>query len=103
MKVRKHLKMLPNLWFFKASERSLAGIPDFILCVNGIFVALELKRESKSKISRLQSHNLELINKSGGLGIVVNPDNWVKILAVLKTLSEGGSYDRDELGASART
>lgn len=95
--------MLPNLWFFKASERSLAGIPDFILCVNGIFVALELKRDTKSKASRLQQYNLEIINKSGGLGLVVNPDNWVKVLGVLKKLSEGGSYDRNELGTSERT
>ena len=66
-------------------------------------MALELKRDSKSKASRLQQYNLEIINKAGGLGLVVNPDNWVKVLGVLKKLSEGGSYDRNELGASART
>jgi len=88
------------VWFFKASERSLAGIPDMILCVNGIFVALELKRDSKSKASRLQEHTLEMINKSGGLGIVVRPDNFEKVITVIKTLSEGGKYDRNDLGTN---
>lgn len=64
-------------------------------------MALELKKDSKSKASRLQLHNLELINKAGGLGLIVNPDNWVKVLGVLKKLSEGGSYDRNDLGTSA--
>jgi len=71
-----------------------------ILCVNGIFVALELKRDSKSKASRLQEHTLEMINKSGGLGIVVRPDNFEKVITVIKTLSEGGKYDRNDLGTN---
>lgn len=93
-RVRKRLKELPNLWFFKASERSLAGIPDLILCINGIFVGLELKRDEKAKASRLQSHTLELINRAGGLGVVVHPGNFAKVLGTLKVLSEGGKYDR---------
>jgi hypothetical protein len=99
--VRKRLKELPNLWFFKASERSLAGIPDLILCLNGMFVGLELKRDEKSKASRLQSHTLELINKSGGIGLVVHPGNFAKVLNVLKILSEGGRYDRTNMGSDS--
>jgi len=91
---------LPNLWFFKASERSLAGIPDFIICVSGIFVAMELKRDTKSKASRLQEHTLGLINNAGGFGVIVNPDNWTKMFGVIKTLSEGGKYDRNDLGTN---
>jgi hypothetical protein len=71
-----------------------------ILCVNGIFVALELKRDSKSKASRLQEHTLEMINKSGGLGIIVRPENFEKVITVIKTLSEGGKYDRNDLGTN---
>lgn len=91
---------MPNLWFFKASERSLAGIPDFIICVSGIFVAMELKRDTKSKASRLQEHTLGLINNAGGFGVIVNPDNWTKMFGVIKTLSEGGKYDRNDLGTN---
>lgn len=71
-----------------------------ILCVNGIFVALELKRDSKSKATRLQEHTLQMINKCGGLGLVVRPDNFEKIIGVIKTLSEGGKYDRNDLGTN---
>ena len=98
LKVRKALKQLERVWFFKASERSLAGSPDFILCVNGMFVALELKRDEKAKASRLQAHTLQEINESGGIGVVVHPGNWAKVFCVLKTLAGGGHYDRNELG-----
>lgn len=101
VKVRRHLKLLPNTWFFKASERSLAGIPDVILCVNGMFIALELKRSLKSKATPLQLYCLELINKSKGIGIVATPENWDKIYGVLKIISEGGAYDRNDLGTVA--
>ena len=101
-RVRKYLKTLPNTWFFKASERSLGGIPDFILCVNGIFVALELKRDSKAKTSKLQGYTIERINEAGGLAVVTSPENWAKVFGVLKTLSEGGKYDRTILGSNTR-
>lgn len=98
--MRKHLKQIPGLWFFKASERTLAGIPDFIICVNGIFVALELKRDDKSKATKLQEYTLEQINKVGGLGLVVRPDNFDKVMEVLKTIAKGGKYDRNDMGSS---
>lgn len=100
MKVRKALKELPNVWFFKASERTLAGIPDFILCINGIFVGLELKRSSKVKASRLQAHTLSLINGAGGIGIVASPDNWNKVLEALKGMAQRGICDRNELAGT---
>lgn len=95
--MRKRLKTIPNLWFFKASERTLAGIPDFVLCVNGMFVALELKRDSKAKATRLQEFTLENINKAGGLGVVVRPENFEKVMRVIEILAKGETYDRTEL------
>lgn len=70
------------------------------MCVSGIFVAMELKRDEKSKASQLQAHTLGLINKSGGFGLVVHPGNWEKVLGVIKTLSEGGKYDRANMGTN---
>lgn len=67
------------------------------MCINGIFVALELKRDKAVKASRLQAHTLGLINEAGGLGLVVHPDNWSKVFTVLQTLSKGGTYDRKEM------
>lgn len=88
-KVRRALKALPNTWFFKASERSLAGIPDMVLCVNGRFIALELKRDVKSKATRLQSYTLDQITQSGGLGFVVSPENWNDVFGIIRTQAEG--------------
>lgn len=73
-----------------------------ILCVSGIFIALELKRDTKSKATRLQQYTLDLINNAGGLALVVSPENWDKVFEVLNTLSKGGKYDRTILGTNQR-
>jgi superfamily II DNA or RNA helicase len=67
-----------------------------------MFVALELKRDKKFNATPLQGHILDLINRSGGLGLVVNPDNWGKTLTALKALSEGIPYDRTNLGTDSK-
>lgn len=88
MKVRRDLKTLPQTWFFKASERTLAGIPDFIICAAGHFVGVELKRDDKAHASRLQSHTLGEIQNAGGCGWVAHPGNWQELFAELKRLTE---------------
>lgn len=60
-------------------------------------MALELKRDGKTKATRLQNHVLDLINNSGGFGVVVHPENWEKVFTVVQTISEGGRYDRSKL------
>jgi hypothetical protein len=66
-----------------------------------MFVGLELKRSERAKASRLQAHTLELINRAGGMGIVVHPGNWNKVLEALKGLARGGRCDRNELASTA--
>ena len=51
-----------------------AGVPDFLACVNGRFLAVEAKA-GKGKTTALQEHNLQRIRESGGLTIVVNELN----------------------------
>lgn len=89
--VQKRLKTLPDTWFYKASDRVRSGIPDIILCVGGIFVAMELKRTEHDKATPLQKHTLELIDKSGGYAWVVNPSNWEEIWLTLSNLAKGGA------------
>jgi len=99
-RVREYLKNLENTWFVKTNQVVLRGTPDFLLCVNGMFIAMELKARAKDveKKPTLQSNNLLKINKANGIGLFVYPENWVKVSAVLKTLSEGGHYDRANMG-----
>ena len=59
-----------------------SGVPDFLCCVNGKFVAIEAKA-GKGKPTALQEKNLKAINESGGIGMVINEnnvdklDNWI--------------------------
>lgn len=68
--VKKHLKSKGaysvNIW---GGGFQSAGIPDLLVAYNGIFLGLELK-VGYNKPSELQLINLELINKTGALGIV---------------------------------
>lgn len=84
------LKKLPNCWFVKIQQLSIRGVPDYLLCVNSTFVALELKKDEKETPDRLQQYNLEGINRAGGIGIVAHPGNWDITYDLLKQLAEFG-------------
>ena len=48
---------------------SKAGTPDVVACVNGRFVAIEVKRP-KGVVSKLQKAQIKLIRQSGGIAFV---------------------------------
>ena len=54
-----------------------AGVPDIIACVNGHFLALEVKTE-KGKVTKLQEENIKAINKAKGFADVVRSLDDVK-------------------------
>ncbi len=83
------LKALRNTYVVKIQQVALRGTPDIFLCVNGNFVALELKRASEEKPDPLQTYELSKISQAGGLGLVANPDNFMKIMIILRDLSTG--------------
>ena len=58
-----------NVWLvkFTATVFSKKGIPDLILCVNGRFVGIEMKRPKGGVRSPLQKREREKILKSGGI------------------------------------
>lgn len=47
-----------------------AGTPDILACVNGRFVAIEVKRANGGVVSELQKAKLKHIKNSGGVAIV---------------------------------
>jgi len=51
-----------------------AGVPDFLICLNGSFIAIEAKA-GKGKTTALQEKNLRLIREAGGCALIVNEDN----------------------------
>lgn len=70
------LKKVPESWFESIQQKSIHGSPDKIGVVKGLFVAIELKASSKSKVSELQKYKLQKIIDAGGIGMVVDPEGW---------------------------
>ena len=53
-----------------------AGVPDLLICCNGYFIAAELKAEN-GKPSELQIVALTKIQKAGGIGVLVFPEDEI--------------------------
>ena len=51
-----------------------SGVPDFLICLNGLFIAIEAKA-GKGKTTELQKKHLRQIETAGGLALVVNEEN----------------------------
>lgn len=90
------LKALPNTWFVKTQQRAIRGTPDYLLCVNGMFVGMELKKDGKEKPDPLQQYNLGRIKASKGIALVAHPENWEKVSRVLTILANDASIKRGE-------
>lgn len=69
-------------------------MPDFILCVRGFFVSIELKTDT-GEASELQKHNIRKIKKFGGISFIMTPDTYMKEIERLKSFAQGGDYDGD--------
>lgn len=82
------LKQYPeHIWFVKVwgGGYQKSGIPDILCCINGKFMAIELK-SLNGKPTVLQKRNIELINKTGGLGIILYPDGFDDFKKLIKEL-----------------
>ena len=64
-----------------------AGVPDFLCCVNGYFVAIEAKA-GKGQATALQLKNLGQINKAGGYTCIINETNLDYLKAVIAECME---------------
>lgn len=69
---------------------AIVGTPDFLGCVAGHFVAVELKATPKDKLRPMQQYNLDRIKAAGGIGLVVHGENCDDALAFLQKLGETG-------------
>jgi pantoate kinase len=64
-----------------------SGVPDFLCCMNGKFLAIEAKA-GKGKTTALQEKNLQQIKESNGLAFVINEDNIDWLRGAVKLLKE---------------
>ncbi len=86
-KVKPRLEQIPGIWFTKVQMVSIRGIPDILGCYRGKFFAFEMKvRPNKLKVGSLQWHHIESINRSGGLGRELTPENLDRCIEELLCL-----------------
>ena len=60
-----------------------SGVPDFLCCINGHFVAIEAKA-GRGAATALQLKNLDAIQKSGGHPMIIREDNYEYLENVIK-------------------
>lgn len=93
-KIYPELKKLPSTWVSKIQQVAKRGTPDFLLCISGVFCAIELKKSDEEEPDALQEYNLEVIEKCGGLSIVMYPENEDKVMAYLKRFAAHAAKDK---------
>ena len=86
-RVRKDLDKLKGIWIVKIQQRSQRGIPDFLVCLMGHFVAIELKVPGE-KPTDLQAVVLERIQAAGGMALWTDPEQWPAQYENLKAYAE---------------
>lgn len=87
--VVKQLKTMGAYYFFPATGGyGRSGVPDIVGCFEGIFFGIECKA-GKNTPTPLQTQNLESIQASGGLALVVNEDNLHEVSSEVQAQSEG--------------
>ena len=71
-------------WFTKiwGGGYQKSGIPDLLLCVNGIFLSVELKAPN-GRPSVLQKMNTARINQSNGIAIILKPDGFEQFKKII--------------------
>lgn len=71
-----------------ANRMTKVGIPDLLCCINGYFVAIEVKAQNGHP-SDLQIYHCNKIRDSGGFAYIVYPSGWDDF----KKIIEGFRYD----------
>lgn len=86
-KVKKLLTERGAFWYMPMGTAiySRKGIPDFLVCYKGYFIAIETKA-GNNKPSKLQEHEMGNIFKALGTALVINEDNMQDIIRVMEVI-----------------
>jgi Holliday junction resolvase len=75
-------------YFFPATHGfGRSGVPDIVCCVNGHFLAIEVKAGT-NKPTALQVREIEAIRRSNGVAVVANDENWDMVRGLVRKLKE---------------
>ena len=77
--IMRYLKTVPSCFCWKqhGGQFGTAGVPDIICCLNGRFVAFEVKTES-GKLTKLQEATIQKIQRAKGEAFKVTSLTEVK-------------------------
>jgi len=64
-----------------------SGVPDFLCCVNGFFMAIEAKANG-GKATALQKKHLQKINAEGGYALIVDEETLLYLTNMIRDLKE---------------
>lgn len=64
-----------------------SGVPDFLCCHNGFFLAIEAKA-GKGKTTALQDANIERIRASKGVALVINEETLQLLANTLQAMED---------------
>lgn len=87
-KVDRDLKKFKNIYSESIQQVAIRGSCDKICCVNGYYVALELKRDEKEDIVGLQDYKAIKITQAKGFHFKVDPVSWDLIKDFLTELTQ---------------
>jgi hypothetical protein len=101
---REIAKRWPSAWQFKVvgSPYQMAGVPDLLLCVEGLTVGLEVKfqrpgesaEHAVGRTTQQQLVQIERINRSGGAAAtVISVDEAVAVIKAGLTRERNGASD----------
>lgn len=79
--------------YWAGSQFTKSGIPDILSCVNGYFVAIEVKAPN-GKPSELQLYTIKKIREAGGFAFVLYPSGFDTFKKFIKDL-KCEVFDRD--------
>lgn len=57
-------------WVIKVISANRNGCPDILACLDGQFIAIEVKRPGSGRVSVLQRIQIDRINAAGGIAMV---------------------------------
>ena len=94
--IRAVLRQHPSAWVFKTvgGPYQVSGVPDLILCVNGRFLAFEVKHQkpgeslahARSRATPQQRWQLRMIAGAGGTALVVTTAD--EVLAAIAAVAD---------------
>ena len=76
-----------HLKYWAGAAYTKAGVPDIICCLDGHFVAIEVKA-ANGRPSELQLHTINEIRKAGGFAFVLYPSGWEKFKQFIYQLKQ---------------